>query len=79
VDQHPVARADAVVLVVEQADVDGAAHAGHVHPREVVRLVGDIEDLAGNGQAHVSDPPVEERGRYSWRSLRERGRVGIQR
>ena len=49
VDQDPVARTD----VVEEADVDGPPDAGYVDLGELVGLVDDFQDLAGDGQAHV--------------------------
>ena len=56
VDQHPVAHRGHVVL--QQAEVHPAPHAGHLHHREV-RGVGDqLDDLSGNGQAHGKPRPV---------------------
>jgi hypothetical protein len=54
VDQDPVARSHAV----EQPDVDGAPHPGHLDPGEPVGLVDDLHDPAGNGQAHPGRPPL---------------------
>src|SRR5690242_15447998 len=53
VDEHPVAGAGAAVVVgVEQADVDRAANPGDVDLGEPVELVDNLDDLAGDGQAH---------------------------
>ena len=56
-DQHPVAGPDPV----EQADVDGAPHARDVDPREPVRLVDELHDLAGDRQAHGPPGSMTER------------------
>ena len=53
---------DALAVVVEQADVDRALDAGHVDLREAVRLVDDLDDLAGDGQAHVDSSQLGVRG-----------------
>ena len=52
VDQDPVTGPE----IVEEADVDGAPDPGNVDSGELVGLVDDFHDLAGDGQAH-SDPP----------------------
>src|SRR3954453_20992649 len=48
VDQDPVAGPE----IVEEPDVDGPSDPGNVDLGELVGLVDDLNDLAGNGQAH---------------------------
>ena len=45
-DQHPVAHAQGVGAVIEQADVHVAPDAGHVDLREAIRLIHHCDDLA---------------------------------
>src|SRR3954469_6325428 len=52
VDQDPVARLDRLVAL-EEADVDGAPHAGDIDLGEPVGLVDDLYDATRDGQAHL--------------------------
>ncbi len=47
---------------VEQPDVDGAPDAGDVHLRELVGIVDDLHDSAGDRQAHARRSPVRSGG-----------------
>src|SRR6185437_11253247 len=58
VDEHPVARTYARALGVEQSNVDRPLHPSDVDLREPVRLVHEVNNLAGNGQAHWSSSPA---------------------
>jgi hypothetical protein len=51
-DEHPVAHADGVGALREEADVDRAAHAGDLGLGDVMVLVDQFNDLAGDAKAH---------------------------
>ncbi len=53
-DEDPVA--DPKDLVGEQAHVDHAADAGHVHAGQVLVLIGELYDLSGDAKAHERSP-----------------------
>ena len=50
VDEHPVAGLEHLVL--EQADVDHAAHAGHLDARELIVVRSQLDELTGDAEAH---------------------------
>ena len=65
-------------VVVEQADVDVAPHAGDVDLREPVGLVDELDDLPWNRQAHDPRPPIGSFARQRFYQRAER-RAGMAR